>query len=194
MSFIARTHNCGEIRLAQKGAVVTLNGWIHRVRDLGGLWFADVRDRTGLVQVFIEPEKFPNRADLRNECVVSITGTVAERDEKNKNPDAPTGDIEIIVSSYEILSASKPLPFPVSDEQQMESVSEDLRIKHRYIDLRRATMYKRLAVRAAAHRRIREYLHTQKFLEVETPIITKSTPEGARDYLCLLYTSPSPRD
>ncbi len=190
MSFIARTHNCGEIRLAQKGAVVTLNGWIHRVRDLGGLWFADVRDRTGLVQVFIEPEKFTNRADLRNECVVSITGTVAERDEKNKNPDAPTGDIEIIVSSYEILSASKPLPFPVSDEQQMESVSEDLRIKHRYIDLRRATMYKRLAVRAAAHRRIREYLHTQKFLEVETPIITKSTPEGARDYLVPYRQTP----
>lgn len=190
MTFNARTHNCGDIRLSDKGSKVTLNGWIHRVRDLGGLWFADVRDRTGLVQVFIDPEKSPNRAELRNECVVEFTGIVTERDEKNKNPEAPTGDIEIIVESYQVLSASKPLPFPVSDETQMESVSEDLRIKHRYLDLRRATMYRRLAVRAAAHRRIREYLHEQNFLEVETPIITKSTPEGARDYLVPYRQTP----
>ena len=190
MSFKQRTHNCGDIRLSHKDSEVTLNGWIHRVRDLGGLWFADVRDRTGLVQVFIDPEKFPNRSDLRNECVVEFTGIVTERTEKNKNPDSPTGDIEIIVSNYQVLSASKPLPFPVSDEAQMESVSEDLRIKHRYLDLRRAKMYRGLAIRAAVNKRIREFLHGQTFLEVETPIITKSTPEGARDYLIPYRQTP----
>ena len=190
MTFTQRTHNCGDVRLSHKDAEVTLNGWIHRVRDLGGLWFADVRDRTGLVQVFIDPEKFPTRNDLRNECVVEISGVVAERSEKNKNPDTPTGDIEIIVSSFQVLSASKPLPFPVSDETSMESVSEDLRIKHRYLDLRRATMYRGLAIRAAVNKRIREFLHGQTFLEVETPIITKSTPEGARDYLIPYRQTP----
>ncbi|MBS1701525.1 MAG: aspartate--tRNA ligase [Armatimonadetes bacterium] len=190
MTFNARTHHCGDIRLSHKGETVTLNGWIHRVRDLGGLWFADVRDRTGLVQIFIEPEKFPNRFDLRNECVIEVTGVVTERDERNKNPESPTGEVEIVVESYQVLSASKPLPFPVSDESQMESVSEDLRIKHRYLDLRRAKMYRGLAIRAAANRKIREYLGTQGFLEVETPIITKSTPEGARDYLIPYRQTP----
>ena len=190
MTFKQRTHNCGDIRLSHKASEVVLNGWIHRVRDLGGLWFADVRDRTGLVQVFLDPEKFPNRSEIRNECVAEFTGIVAERSDKNKNPDSPTGDIEIIVSDYQILSASKPLPFPVSDEAQMESVSEDLRIKHRYLDLRRASMYRGLAIRAAVNKQIREFLHGQTFLEVETPIITKSTPEGARDYLIPYRQTP----
>ncbi|HLO97729.1 MAG TPA: amino acid--tRNA ligase-related protein, partial [Fimbriimonas sp.] len=183
MSFSKRTHTCGELRLSEKGQTVVLNGWIHRVRDLGGLWFADVRDRTGTVQIFIDPEKFPNRADIRNECCVAITGVVTEREDKNKNPDSPTGDIDIVVTAYDILSTAKPLPFPVSDEQQMESVTEDLRVKHRYLDLRRAKMFKGLAIRAAANGLIRNFLNNEGFVEVETPIITKSTPEGARDYL-----------
>ena len=190
MTFKQRTHNCGDIRLSHKDSEVVLNGWIHRVRDLGGLWFADVRDRTGLVQVFIDPEKFPSRTDLRNECVVEFTGNVAERSEKNKNPDSPTGDIEVIVTDYQILSASKPLPFPVSDEVAMAQVNEDLRIKHRYLDLRRASMYRGLAIRAGVNRRIREFLSDRTFLEVETPIITKSTPEGARDYLIPYRQTP----
>ena len=123
MTFKQRTHNCGDIRLSHKASEVVLNGWIHRVRDLGGLWFADVRDRTGLVQVFLDPEKFPNRSEIRNECVAEFTGIVAERSDKNKNPDSPTGDIEIIVSDYQILSASKPLPFPVSDEVMAAKVA-----------------------------------------------------------------------
>jgi aspartyl-tRNA synthetase len=183
MTFQARTKHCGELRASHQGERVVLNGWIHRVRDLGGLWFADVRDRSGTVQVFLDPEKFPNRAEIRNECCMEFVGTVAERDEKNKNAESPTGAIEIIVESYQVLGPAKPLPFPVSDETQMVSVNEDLRIKHRYLDLRRAGMYRGLALRAAANRRIREFLNGQNFVEVETPIITKSTPEGARDYL-----------
>jgi aspartyl-tRNA synthetase len=183
MNFNKRTKTCGEIRATDNETSVVLNGWIHRVRDLGGLWFADMRDRTGLVQLFLDPEKFPDRADIRNECCIEVTGVVRMRDEKNRNPDSPTGDIEIVISSYNILGAAKPLPFPVSDEAQMVSVSEELRIKHRYLDLRRASMYKGLAIRAAAMGKIREFLNARTFLEVETPIITKSTPEGARDYL-----------
>lgn len=183
MSFSKRTHTCGELRLSEKGQTVVLNGWIHRVRDLGGLWFADVRDRTGTVQIFIDPESFPDRAEIRNECCITVTGVVTERDDKNKNPESPTGDIDIVVSTYSILSPAKPLPFPVSDEQQMESVAEDLRVKHRYLDLRRAKMFRGLAIRSAVNGLLRNFLATKGFVEVETPIITKSTPEGARDYL-----------
>ena len=160
-----------------------LNGWAHRIRDLGGLMFVDLRDRTGLVQLFLDPAKFPDRGDIRNECCLEIVGVVEERDESNKNPQMPTGDIDVVVESYQVLSSSKPLPFPVSDEAQMTSVNEELRLKHRYLDLRRPNMYHRMAVRAAANRRVREFLNGEGFLEIETPIITKSTPEGASDYL-----------
>lgn len=183
MAFQKRTIECGALRASHEGETVVLNGWIHRVRDLGGLWFADMRDRTGIAQLFMDPEKFPNRAEIRNETCLQIVGKVVLRDEKNKNPDQPTGEIEIQIESYEILGAAKPLPFPVSDESAMQSVNEDLRIKHRYLDLRRSSMYRGLALRAAANRYIREHLNSKQFVEVETPIITKSTPEGARDYL-----------
>ena len=183
MAFQKRTIECGELRASHEGQTVVLNGWIHRVRDLGGLWFADMRDRTGTVQLFLEPEKFPNRAEIRNETCLQIIGKVAMREPKDRNPEQPTGDIDVIIESYEVLGTAKPLPFPVSDEVAMNQVSEDLRIKHRYLDLRRASMYRGLAIRAAANRRIREFLNGRAFVEVETPIITKSTPEGARDYL-----------
>lgn len=160
-----------------------LNGWAHRVRDLGGLMFVDLRDRTGIVQLFLDPAKFPDRGDIRNECCLEIVGHVIERDETNKNPQMPTGELDLVVESYQVLAAAKPLPFPVSDEAQMASVNEELRIKHRYLDLRRPVMYHRMAIRAAANRRVREFLNKEGFLEIETPIITKSTPEGARDYL-----------
>ncbi len=114
---------------------------------------------------------------------MAATGTVKNRAEGTKNPKMPTGDIEVVVTSYSILGASKPLPFPVSDEEQMNSVNEELRVKYRYLDLRRPSMYRKLAVRASVIRRMRVFLDGQEFLEVETPIITKSTPEGARDYL-----------
>ena len=183
MAFSPRTRTCGEPRVVDAGQKVTLNGWAHKVRDLGGVMFVDLRDRTGLVQLTMDPSKFPDRGEIKPESVLSVTGVVRERAEATKNPAMGTGDIEIVVESYELLNASKPLPFPISDETAMEKVNEDLRVKHRYLDLRRSTMYRRLAVRAAVARRMRAYLDARGFLEVETPILTKSTPEGARDYL-----------
>ena len=146
MSFTQRTHDCGAIRAEHAGQTVTLNGWAHRVRDLGGLLFVDLRDRTGLCQLFIDPAKAP---DLRSETCLSVTGTVKLRDEKNRNANMPTGDIEIDVTSAEVLNAVGVLPFPVSDEGQMSKVNEELRVKYRYLDLRRPSMYRKMALRAA---------------------------------------------
>lgn len=183
MGFVQRTVACGELRLEHAGQQISLNGWAHRVRDLGGVLFVDLRDRNGLVQLTFNPALFPNRTDIRNETCLSITGEVRERAESTKNAKMATGDIEVIVTGYTVLGTAKPLPFPVSDEEQMQSVNEELRVKHRYLDLRRPTMYRRLALRAAVLRRTRSYLDSKGFLEIETPIITKSTPEGARDFL-----------
>lgn len=183
MGLVQRTIACGELRLEHAGQQVSLNGWAHRVRDLGGVLFVDLRDRTGLVQLTFNPTLFPNRTDIRNETCLSVTGEVRERAESTKNPRMATGEIEVIVTGYTVLGTAKPLPFPVSDEEQMQSVNEELRVKHRYLDLRRPTMYRRLALRAAVLRRTRSYLDGKGFLEIETPIITKSTPEGARDFL-----------
>ena len=184
MAFVKRSISSGKVRLAQVGETIHLNGWAHKVRDLGGVSFVDLRDRTGLVQLVFNPANHPNAGtDIRNETCLSISGIVRERAEGTKNSKMATGEIEVEVTSYEVLSPSKPLPFPVSDEDQMRNVNEELRVKHRYLDLRRPAMYSRLAVRASVIRRMRAYLDAQGFLEVETPIITKSTPEGARDYL-----------
>ena len=183
MAFLPRTRTCGEPRPSDAGETVTLNGWAHKVRDLGGVMFVDLRDRTGLVQLTLDPASFPDRAEIRPEACLSVTGAVRVRADATRNPAMATGDVEVVVESYQLLGASKPLPFPVSDESQMEAVNEELRVKHRYLDLRRPSMYRRLAVRAAVARRMRAYLDGRGFLEVETPILTKSTPEGARDYL-----------
>ncbi|MFZ4507238.1 MAG: aspartate--tRNA ligase, partial [Fimbriimonas sp.] len=183
MAFVPRTKTCGELRAAHTGEIVTLNGWAHRVRDLGGVMFVDLRDRTGLVQLYFDPNSFPVRPDFRHEACLSVTGKVRERAEETKNSKMATGDIEVEITGYTELSPAKPLPFPVSDEEHMQQVNEELRIKHRYLDLRRPSMFNRLALRADLIRRIHLYLDAQGFLEVETPIITKSTPEGARDYL-----------
>jgi aspartyl-tRNA synthetase len=183
MSFVQRTRFCGDLRSEDAGKQVVLNGWAHKVRDLGGLFFVDLRDRTGLIQLIFDPNTTRGLTEIRNESCLSVSGEVRMRAENTRNPNMATGDVEIVVSSYNILSPSKPLPFPVSDEEQMATVNEELRIKHRYLDLRRPSMYRKLAIRAGAIRKIRQYLDERGFLEVETPIITKSTPEGARDYL-----------
>jgi len=190
MGFVQRTKTCGELRAEHAGQEVTLNGWAHKVRDLGGVLFIDLRDRNGLVQLTFDPASFPNRLEIRSETCLSVTGKVKVRAEETKNPKMSTGDIEVIVTAYTVLGAAKPLPFPLSDEDVMETVNEELRIKHRYLDLRRSTMYRRLAIRSSACRRMREYLTVRDFLEVETPIITKSTPEGARDYLVAYRQNP----
>ncbi|MBL8047700.1 MAG: aspartate--tRNA ligase [Chthonomonas sp.] len=183
MSFSQRTHLGGSLRADHAGQTVTLNGWAHKVRDLGGVTFVDVRDRSGLVQVVFDPTKLPDGADVRNECCIAVTGQVRMRDEAVRNPKMATGDIEIAATSIEILGPAKALPFPVSDEEQMKSVNEELRVKYRYLDIRRPSMHRMLALRAAATGKLRRYLEDQGFLEIETPIFTKSTPEGARDYL-----------
>ncbi len=183
MTFLQRTHSCGEFRSEHAGQTVTLNGWAHRIRDLGGLFFVDMRDRTGIVQLFIDPANFENLQEIRHESCLSVTGEIRMRSEVTRNAKMATGDVELFVTAYSVLSPAKPLPFPVSDEEAMASVNEELRVKHRYLDLRRPSMYNRLALRAAAVGKLRRYLDKRGFLEVETPIFTKSTPEGARDYL-----------
>ncbi|MEX2242413.1 MAG: aspartate--tRNA ligase [Fimbriimonadaceae bacterium] len=183
MPFDQRTHNCGAITAENVGQETVVNGWAHKVRDLGGLLFVDVRDRTGLVQAIFDPDTVAGADAIRSETCLSVRGAVRMRDEKNRNSKMTTGDVEIVATRFEVLSQAKTLPFPVSDEEQMEKVNEELRVKHRYLDLRRPAMYKRLAVRAAAVRRIRAHLDAKSFIEVETPIFTRSTPEGARDYL-----------
>ena len=190
MGFLQRTHACGSLRAEHAGQQVALNGWAHKVRDLGGLCFIDFRDRTGLVQLVLDPNSLPNLSEIRHETCLSVSGEVRVRDEQTKNPKMPTGEIEIIVTGYTVLGPAKPLPFPLSDEEQMQSVNEELRIKHRYIDLRRPSMYRKLAIRAGVIRRMRAYLDNQGFIETETPIITKSTPEGARDYLVAYRLEP----
>lgn len=183
MSFAQRTMFCGDARPEHAGSEVILNGWAHRIRDLGGLFFVDLRDRSGLVQLFFDPNRFPDLQEIRPETCLSVRGRLQRRSPETVNFKIPTGEVEVIVDGYEVLGPAKPLPFPLSDEEQMASVNEELRIKHRYLDLRRSSMLRRLQIRASAIRRIRSFLDGRGFLEVETPIITKSTPEGARDYL-----------
>lgn len=173
---------CGDIRASHAGQTVTFNGWAHKVRDLGGVTFVDLRDRSGLVQLVFNPEEFDAK-DVKNEACLTVTGTVKLRDEATKNPRMATGEVEIVVTEFTVLGPTKPLPFPVSDEDQMNSVNEELRVKYRYLDIRRPSMHKKLVLRASAVRKLRAYLDERGFIEIETPLFTKSTPEGARDYL-----------
>jgi aspartyl-tRNA synthetase len=172
----------GRVTESLIGQDVQLKGWVQKRRDLGGLIFIDLRDRTGIVQVVVRPE---NEAvhklaeSIRSEYVLDIKGTVLERE--NKNPNMPTGNIEVIASEINILNAAKMTPIPIGDEA--ENVSEDLRLKYRYLDLRRPALQETFRLRSKASNTIRNFLTEEEFLEVETPILTKSTPEGARDYL-----------
>ncbi|MEO7454118.1 MAG: aspartate--tRNA ligase [Fimbriimonadales bacterium] len=183
MEFKKRTHFCGELQAEHVGSRVTVNGWINRIRDLGKLYFLDLRDRSGLIQVYFDVDKFPEIKSLRNEFVLTVTGEVRRREEGTVNSNMPTGDVEIYVEKFTVLNEAAVLPFPVSDEEQMRGVNEELRIKHRYLDIRRPSMQRKLMLRAECVRLIREYLDVRGFTEIETPIFTKTTPEGARDYL-----------
>jgi len=183
MAFAQRTATCGELRKSDVGREVTLNGWAHKVRDLGGVLFVDLRDRNGLIQLVLDPTVHSGLDAIRTECCMSVTGVVRARDENVVNPKLPTGEIEVVTTTWQVLGPSKPLPFPLSDEEHMQQVNEELRVKHRYLDLRRPSMYERLSVRASVIRRMRAFLDAQQFVEVETPILTRSTPGGARDYL-----------
>lgn len=187
MSTWKRTAACGALRAGNVGENVVLNGWAHRVRDFGDLVFIDLRDRSGLIQVVVDkadvPELVSVANSLRSEFVLSVAGGVRPRREGTENPNLATGAVEVAAKTIEVLNAAKTLPFQVADEAGMENVDEQLRVKYRYLDLRRLSMYQMLQLRHKAVKLIRDYFDEQGFLEIETPIFTKSTPEGARDYL-----------
>ncbi len=180
-----RTHFCGTLRAEHVGEKVILNGWVHRSRDHGGLIFIDLRDRSGLVQVVFDPSTAPQAHDIaetvRSEYVLAVEGTIRRRPAGLENPKLATGEIEVLVSQVEVLNTCRPLPFQLSEESL--TVDESLRLRYRYLDLRRPEMFYRLQLRHKVVSLIRHFLNERGFIEVETPILTKSTPEGARDYL-----------
>ncbi len=183
-----RTHHCNELRPAHIGQTVTLTGWVHSRRDLGGLIFIDLRDREGRTQTVFDPSGLPKeiflRAEkLRSECVVSITGRVRQRPAGTNNPKIATGEIEVLATGLEVLNFADPLPFPIDEPEAAAKVAEETRLKYRYLDLRRPEMAWRLKLRSKVAIATRQFLDEQGFLEVETPILFKSTPEGAREFL-----------
>lgn len=178
-----RTHYCGDIRSAHAGQEVTLFGWVNRQRDMGNLVFIDLRDREGMVQVVVTSENeslLDEAKKFRMENVVAVKGRVKERDEKSRNPHLPTGEVEVTARDLKVLSTSEIPPFVIDDPPL---ASEELRFKYRYMDMRRPSMQRNIKLRHQAALRIRNFLNENGFLEIETPFLTKSTPEGARDYL-----------
>ena len=177
-----RTNTCGELRLADAGKHVTLSGWVQRTRRMGGMTFLDLRDRYGITQVvFNDADNAALNAEAQHigrEYVVQVTGTVAERSSKNAN--LPTGDIEIIADSLRVLSPSEVPPFTIEDNTDG---GDDLRMKYRYLDLRRPAVRKNLELRHRMTMEVRRYLDSKGFLEIETPMLVGSTPEGARDFV-----------
>jgi aspartyl-tRNA synthetase len=184
LSTSMRTHACGELRAEQAGAKVTLCGWVARRRDHGGVTFVDLRDREGLVQLVFHPGEAPEAhaaaQQLKVESVVRVTGDVRPRPEGTVNPNLATGDVEVAIATIEVLSVSETPPFPIEDRIE---ASEELRLRYRYLDLRRPEMTAVLQLRHRVNRIIRDHMDGLGFLEVETPILTRSTPEGARDFL-----------
>jgi aspartyl-tRNA synthetase len=177
-----RTEYCGRVSRAQLGQTVTLSGWVHRRRDHGGVIFVDMRDREGLVQIVCDPdtpETFAVADKLRNEFVLQVTGRVRERPAGTVNPNLVSGEIEILASDIEILNPSLTPPFQMDEEH----LSETVRLEYRFLDLRRPQMQKNLRLRYRAAMSVRKFLDREGFLDIETPMLTRSTPEGARDYL-----------
>src|SRR6266496_4652010 len=183
-----RTHHCNELRPAHIGQTVMLSGWVHSRRDLGGLIFIDIRDREGRTQTVFDPSDLPQElfecaASLRGESVISVTGKVRQRPAGTNNPKIPTGEIEVMVSGLEVLNLADVLPFPVDDPEVANKVNEELRLKYRYLDLRRPEMARNLRLRSKVATATRVFMDEQGFLEIETPTLFKSTPEGAREFI-----------
>ncbi|MFD2670427.1 aspartate--tRNA ligase [Marinicrinis sediminis] len=181
---LLRTHQCGNLKEQMVGETVVLNGWVQRRRDLGGVLFIDLRDRSGIVQIVFNPE-FSGEAHaiadkVRNEYVLAVKGTIVKRDPETVNENLPTGKIEVQITEMDVLNGAKNPPFFIEDGIEID---ESLRLKYRYLDLRRPEMQKTLQLRSKASKIFRDFLDENGFLDVETPILTKSTPEGARDYL-----------
>ena len=179
---LARTHTCGALRATDVGAQAVLLGWVHRVRDLGALLFVDVRDRHGITQVIVEgDEALLERAKrLRSEFVVAFLGEVERRSPETVNLNVPTGEVEVRARELRVLNEAKTPPFSIAEDQ---NVSEETRLRYRYLDLRRPTLQRNIGLRHRITMAIRMYFDEQGFYEIETPILTKSTPEGARDFL-----------
>jgi len=184
---VLRTSFAGTLRASDIGSKVTLAGWIARRRDHGGVAFIDLRDSTGTVQIVISDEAIAR--ELRAEFCVLVTGTVTKRPSGNENPNSPTGEIEIPIDHLEVLSEAAPLPFPV-DSGERVNVSEEVRLKYRYLDLRREEPARALRLRSKTTKIIREVMSSEDFLEIETPYLTRSTPEGARDFLVPVRLQP----
>ena len=183
-----RTHTAGSLRASDIGTTVTLTGWVDRRRDHGGVAFIDLRDASGIAQVVIREEI---AHDLRAEYVLAVTGEVSARPEGNANPNLPTGEIEVVVTDVEVLNAAAPLPFQVSDHaEDAGQVGEEARLKHRYLDLRRTPMQHAIRLRAKVSAAARRILDSHDFVEIETPTLTRSTPEGARDFLVPARLAP----
>jgi len=179
-----RTHHCGEINLSYVNQVIVLNGWVNKWRDHGGLIFVDLRDRYGIVQLVFNPEydreTYQKSKTLRSEYVIAVKGAVCQRPAESVNLHVPGGDIEILVSDLVVLNQAKTTPFEIID---LLDVNEELRLKYRYLDLRRKSLQEKLIIRSSIYQHIREFLHQENFVEIETPVLMKSTPEGARDFL-----------
>lgn len=180
-----RTHTCGQLSKKEAGKEVTLSGWVHKRRDLGGLIFVDLRDRYGLTQVVFHPDKvmdFTIAEGLKYEYVIKVVGKVEVRDEKNVNKDLATGEIELIVSEVEVLSEAKAMPFEIFETKKGDE-DEELRLKYRYLELRREKLKNNILFRAKVVRYIRDFMEKRDFIDIATPILTVSSPEGARDFL-----------
>ena len=177
-----RTHTCGALRASEIGETARVSGWVHRVRDHGGVLFIDLRDHYGLTQVVADPDSaaFATAEQVRSEWVIRVDGKVRERPEGTLNPELPTGEIELFASEIEVLSPAKELPVPVFGEPDYP---EDLRLQYRFLDLRRETLHANIMQRMAIVRAIREKMQDAQFFEFTTPILTASSPEGARDFL-----------
>ncbi len=186
-----RTHHCGEVSEKNTGSTVKLVGWTNKWRDHGGVVFIDLRDRSGVIQTVFSPEidvdLHASAHKIRNEFVLQIEGDVRERPEGTVNPSMPTGKVEVVVKSFSVLNECKPLPFIIDDETD---ASESIRYKLRYLDLRRPVIQQNLIIRHKAVKAFRNFLDSNAFMDIETPVLTKSTPEGARDYLVPSRTKP----
>jgi aspartyl-tRNA synthetase len=179
-----RTHNCAELNLDHLDQKVTLNGWVNKWRDHGGLIFIDLRDRYGITQIVFNPEinkkTYELSKSLRSEFVISVSGTVTKRPADAINKNISTGEIELLVSEMEILNPAKTTPFEIMNNLE---INEELRLKYRYLDLRRSSLQNKIIERSKIYQYAREFLHNESFVEIETPVLMKSTPEGARDFL-----------
>ena len=181
MNFKKRTYNCGELSSGNLEETVTLNGWVSQVRDLGGVIFVNLRDRYGISQLTFNPDNekaYTIAKELKNEYVISATGKVQKR--SSTNPKMKTGEIEVLVDEIQILNKSEVPPFVIGGDI---TANEDLRLKYRYLDMRNENLSNNFVLRNEVTQVVHNYFHNQGFLEIETPILMKSTPEGARDYL-----------